>query len=166
MADGSTGSGASQRSAAGVAEEVQHLYRAVRGADLLLVPRPVDRLLREHAGVLEAGGADDKGELILPLAAADLPLFRQTAAVLPLAAALIGAVVDGICLCPQGALLGGLPHHLRVGADEQSFSPAFQPVAVGGIQQLVVFPSICRAHSVLLPFTASNSYIISQNRLC
>mgnify|MGYP007061159274 CR=1 FL=1 len=66
MADGSTGSGASQRSAAGVAEEVQHLHRAVRGADLLLVPRPVDRLLREHAGVLEAGGADDEGQLILP----------------------------------------------------------------------------------------------------
>ena len=159
MADGSTGSGTGQRSAAGVAKQVQHLHRAVCGADLLLVPRPVDRLFREHAGVLEAGGADDKGELILPLAAADLPLFRQTAAVLPLAAALIGAVVDGICLCPQGALLGGLPHHLRVGADEQSFSPAFQPVAVGGIQQLIVFPSICRAHSVLLPFTASKSYI-------
>ena len=64
--------------------------------------------------------------------------------------------IDGICLCPQGALLGGLPHHLRVGADEQSLSPAFQPVAVGGIQQLIVFPSICRAHSVLLPF---NSFI-------
>ena len=167
MADGGTGSGTGQRSAAGVAKQVQHLHRAVCGADLLLVPRPVDRLFREHAGVLEAGGADDKGELILPLAAADLPLFRQTAAVLPLAAALIGAVVDGICLCPQGALLGGLPHHLRVGADEQSFSPAFQPVAVGGIQQFVVFPSICRAHSVLLPFIASKVlYIISQNKLC
>ena len=32
----------------------------------------------EHASVLEAGGADDESELILPFAAADLPLFRQT----------------------------------------------------------------------------------------
>ena len=38
---------------------------------------PVDRLLREHAGVLEAGGAHDEGQLLLSLAAADLPLFRQ-----------------------------------------------------------------------------------------
>ena len=146
MADGSTGSGTGQRSAAGVAEEVQHLHRAVRGADLLLVPRPVDRLLREHAGVLEAGGADDEGQLILPFSTGDLPLFGQTAAVLPLAAALIGAVVNGVRLGPEGALLGRLPHHLRVRPDKQRLAPAFQSVAVGGIQQLVVFPCICRAH--------------------
>ena len=38
------------------------------------------------------------------------------------------------------------PHHLRVRPDKQRLAPAFQPVAVGGIQQLVVFPCICRAH--------------------
>ena len=146
MADGGPGSRTGQRSAAGVAEEVQHPDGAACGADLLCVPRPVDGLFGEDAGMLEAGGADDEGQLILPFAAADLPLFGQTAAVLPLTTALIGAVVDGVCLGPERALLGRLPHHLRVRPDQQRLTPAFQPVAVGGIQQLVVFPCICRAH--------------------
>ena len=153
MADGGTCRRTGQRSTAGVAEQVQHLYRAACGTDLFGVPCPVDSLLREHAGVLEAGGADDEGELILALAAANLPLFGQTALVLPLAAALIGAVVHRICLCPQGALLRRFPHHLRVRADEDGLPPALQTVAVGGIQQFVIFPGICRAHGVLPSFT-------------
>ena len=150
MADGGTRRRAGQRGTTGVAEQVQHLHGAAGGANFLLVPGPVDGLLREHAGVLEAGGADDEGELILALAAADLPLFGQAALVFPLAAALIGAVVHRIRLGPQRALLGGLPHHLRVRADENGLAPALQPVALGGIQQFIVFPGICRAHSVLL----------------
>ena len=115
MADGGPGSGAGQRGTAGVAEQVQHLHRATGGADLLLVPGPVDGLLREHTGVLEAGGAHNEGEPVVPFAAVDLPLFGQAALVLPLAAALIGAVVYGIRLGPQRALLRCFPHHLRVG---------------------------------------------------
>ena len=157
MADGGTCRRTGQRGTAGVAEQVQHLYRAACGTDFFCVPCPVDSLLREHAGVLEAGGADDESELILALAAADLPLFGQTALVLPLAAALIGAVINSICLCPQGALLGRFPHHLRVRADEDGLTPALQTVAVGGIQQFIVFPGICRAHSVL-PSLLSVSY--------
>ena len=157
MADGGTCRRTGQRGTAGVAEQVQHLYRAACGTDFFGVPCPVDGLLREHAGVLEASGADDEGELILALAAADLPLFGQTALVLPLAAALIGAVINSICLCPQRALLGRFPHHLRVRADEDGLTPALQTVAVGGIQQFIVFPGICRAHSVL-PSLFSVSY--------
>ena len=146
MADGSARRRAGQRCTAGVAEEVQNFNGPACGADLPGVPGPVDGLLREDAGVLEAGGADDKGQFILPFSTGDLPLFGQTAAVLPLASALIGAVVNGVRLGPEGALLGRLPHHLRVRPDKQRLAPAFQPVAVGGIQQLVVFPCICRAH--------------------
>ena len=87
MADSSTRSGTGQRCAAGVAKQVQHLDRAACRTDLSGVPGPVDSLLREHAGVLEAGGADDEGQLVLALTAGDLPLLRQTAAVLPLSAA-------------------------------------------------------------------------------
>ncbi len=61
MADGGPRRGASQGSAAGVAEEIQHLYRAACRTDLLSVPCPVDGLFREKASMLEAGGADDKG---------------------------------------------------------------------------------------------------------
>ena len=46
---------------------------------------------------------------------------------------------------------------LRVRADEDGLTPAFQTVAVGGIQQFIVFPGICRAHSVL-PSLLSVSY--------
>ena len=161
MADSSARSGTGQRCAAGVAKQVQHLDRAACRTDLSGVPGPVDSLLREHAGVLEAGGADDEGQLVLALTAGDLPLFRQTAAVLPLTAALIGAVVDGIGLGPERALLLGFPHHLRVGPDEDGLSPALQAVAAGGIQQLVIFPTICRAHK-RPPFSLQTA----QNRLC
>ena len=154
MADGGTRRRTGQRGTAGVAKQVQHFYRASGSTDLLGVPGPVDGLLREDAGVLEAGGAHDEGQLLLSLAAADLPFFGQPAAVLPLAAALVGAVVHGVRLGPQGALPGRFPHHLRVRPDEDGLSPSLQPVAAGSIQQLIIFPGICRAHSVLL-FTVS-----------
>ena len=66
MADGSARRRTGQRCAAGVAEEVQNFNGPACGADLPGVPGPVDGLLREDAGVLETGGADDEGQLILP----------------------------------------------------------------------------------------------------
>ena len=47
---------------------------------------------REHAGVLEAGGADDEGQLVLALTAGYLPLLRQTAAVLQM------CIRDSLCV--------------------------------------------------------------------
>ena len=100
MADGGTCRRTGQRGTAGELNRFSTFTGRPAARIFLGVPCPVDGLLREHAGVLEAGGADDEGELILALAAADLPLFGQTALVLPLAAALIGAVINSICLCP------------------------------------------------------------------
>ena len=134
MADRCPGRGAGQGGPAGVAEQVQHPDGPARGPDLAPVPGPVHRLLGEHAGVLEAGGADDQGQPVLPFAAVDLPALGQGAAVLPAAPALVGAVVHGVGPGPEGALGLALPDHLGVGPDQQGRPPPFQPVAPGGVQ--------------------------------
>ena len=142
MGDGGARGQAGQRRTARVAEEVQHTDGAASGLDLFLVPGPVHGLLRENASVLEAGGADDEGQVI-PM---DLPFLGQLFVVIPLAAALGGAVVDGIGLGPQRAGLVVFPDDLRVGTNEQGLAPALQSVVVGGIQQLIIPPGISRAH--------------------
>ena len=114
MGDRGTGRKARQRGAARVAKEVQHADRPAGRADLFLIPRPVDGLLRKDAGVLEAGGADDQGQVV-PV---DLPLLGQPFVVIPLPAALGGAVVDGISVCPQRAGFGIFPDDLRVRSDQ------------------------------------------------
>src|SRR5699024_7906219 len=105
-----------------------------RRPDLAPVPGPVDRLLGEHAGVLESGGADDQCQPAVPLAAVDLPALGQGAAVLPAAPALVGAVIDRVGPGPQGALGLALPDHLGVGPDQKGAPPPLQPVAAGGVQ--------------------------------
>ena len=135
--------GTGQRSAAGVAKQVQNADGAARRLDLFLIPRPVYGLLGEYTRVLKAGGADHQIQII----PADLPFLGQTAAVFPFAAALDRAVIHGIRLVPQIAHGLVFPHHLRVRAHQQGAAPALKSVAAGGIDEFIVFPLICRAHS-------------------
>ena len=142
MGHAGTGGQAGQCCAAGVAEQVEHLDGTVGSLDLFLVPGPVHSLLREDAGMLKAGGADDQRQ-VLPF---DVPLLGQLFVVVPLAAALSGTVIDGVCPGPQGADFLVFPDDLRVGADEQRFAPAFQAVMIRCVDQLVIDPGIGGAH--------------------
>ena len=121
--------------AAGVAEQVQHADGAVRLADEARHPVPVHRLLREQAGVLEAGGA----HVELQLAILHAPALRQLFEELPLAAALGGAVVVGVRLRPELGLLLR-PDRLGIGAAQYDVLPALQLLAVAGIDDLVILP--------------------------
>ena len=47
--------------------------------------------------------------------------------------------VNGVRLGPEGALLGRLPHHLRVRPDKQRLAPAFQPVVVLSLIHILLF---------------------------
>ena len=111
MADGRARVRRRERCAAGVCEQVEHADGTAGMADHLIDEIPVGGLLGEQSGVLEA----HRLELERQIAVVDGPLLGQFAD-LPLAAARIRAMVDGVRLVPNPALLVARPDGLRVRA--------------------------------------------------
>ena len=142
MTDRRTGIQAGQGGAAGVGEEVQHRDGPSRAPDQGTEQIPVDRLLMEQAGVLEAGRGNFEGQLPV----LNLPALGKFGEVFPLTAAFAGAVIMGIGAASL-AVPGSVPDDLRVRADEGHLSPALQLFSVRGIQQGVVLPIGCNAHT-------------------
>src|SRR5690606_10126482 len=127
---------------AGVAEEVEHVDLAAGGAgglDAGGAPFPVDGLLGEETGVLEAGGRDAEGQPERLIA--NGPVVGQGTLEFPTAAALVAAVVEAVPVFPRGAAAFG-PDDLRVGTHEGVRAPTFLFHAVAAVEQLVVFPTI------------------------
>ena len=145
MADGSPRGSGGQGGAAGIGKQVEHADGPAGGADLFPDEVPVGGLLGEDAGVLEAHGLDVEGQLLIM----DGPVLGQLAN-LPVTAAGLAAVIDGVGLLPQGAALR-LPDGLRVGPHQDLLSPALQPAAAAAVQQLIVLPMVRCPHN-FVPF--------------
>ena len=131
------GLGAGAGGAAGVGEQIQHPGLPALGLFPIGEPVahkvPVHRLLREQARVLEARGPDHEGQVPV----ADEPAFRQLLLKLPVAAAALGAEVDGV----RPVLVHG-PHGLGIGPKQGEPAPALQLVAVARVQYFKILPTV------------------------
>ena len=143
MTDGGSRGGAGQRGCSRVPKEVQHLHGPACRADLVHRKVPVHRLLREHAGVLEA----HRLELQRQFAVMNFPHGRDAPPFLPRAAARRGAAITRMRLPPARIRLRRFPDNLRIRANEENLSPALQPFPAGGINQLVILP-LCGSHGL------------------
>ncbi len=141
---------ARHRCAASVSKEIEHFDRSARVLNQSCHPVPVDRLLGEQAGMLEAGGLDVEFQIFI----VDRPLFRQLFLKLPFAAALIRAMIMCIHPIPFCRALHR-PDRLRIGTAQYHAAPALQLFAASGIDDLIILPSVCNKHISL------NSSIIS-----
>ena len=137
----------SERRAAGVGEQVEHIDGTARAADHAVDEIPVGRLLGEQAGVLEAHGLELEGQL----AVMDRPLLGQTAD-LPFAAARVRAVVDGVRPVPCAAALGARPDGLRVRAHQHLIAPALDFLAAAAVKHGIVLPVVRDPHKTHSPF--------------
>ena len=84
-------------------------------------PVPVYCLFGKEPGVFEAEGLKVEMKVVV----ADLPFVRQIME-FPFAAAFFTAVVMTVRLIPAVFISLGVPDDLRVGTDEDIFSPAFE----------------------------------------
>ena len=94
--------------------------------------------------MLESHGAEDELEIV---SVADVPLSGEVI-LDPCSATRMGAAVDAVGALPQGRGGAILPDDLRVGTDEDVFPPPLQTLAVGGVDEFVVFPVISDPHDI------------------
>ena len=125
-----------QSGTAGVSKQVQHPHGAAGVCALLPDKIPVSSLLREYTGVLEVHGLDIKRQIIL---VSDLPAIRQLM-LGPVTAAGIGADITGIVALPFRRAVRGVPDDLGIGPHQNVLAPALQALAVGRIQNPIIFP--------------------------
>ena len=88
--------------------------------------------------MLKAGGADFKGQRPIP----DFPLFFVQRAVLPAAAARVGANIPGIRLFPVRMRFWRVPDDLRVRPDQQHITPTLQLFSAGRVNDFIVLPLV------------------------
>ena len=55
-------------------------------------------------------------------------------------------MIMGVSLTPQGAAAPGAPNDLRVGTDEKNLTPSLEPLAVGSVDALIIFPGRSDPH--------------------
>ena len=129
------GFGAGAGSAPRIGKQIQHPGSFAAGlhipADLSGHKVPVYRLFGEQPRVLEARRPHHKSQPLI----ADLPAFRQLPGVFPMTAAGTGPQIYGI-----GSMWFHGPHRLGVRPQEGHIAPAFQFVAVTGIQNCKILP--------------------------
>ena len=158
MGDGSPCRKGCQGGAAGIGEEVQHLRRPAGLLDPLPdqagAEVPVHCLLRKDAGVLEGKGLQVKMNLSFGFAGKnvirDAPLFGKIEE-FPLSASLLGTVIVGVGALPARQAPLCVPDHLGVRPHQLIGAPALQLFSGGGVQHLIVFPSVCDPHVFTCP---------------
>ena len=127
------------RRAARIGKQVQHADGTPRRADQPGRPIPVCRLLREKPRMLKSHRFDLERQLAARVAVVrNRPIGRHVALHPASAAAL--ASIDGVRFFPKRTSLLVFPDHLRIGAAQDIIAPAFQALAVRGIDQFIFVP--------------------------
>ena len=150
MCDACSCSCCSHGSSSGVGKQVQNLRLSSFRAGLLQdrrEPVPVDRLLREKSGVLEAERLQHEMTLLTVSGVGDHP-FLGKGEEFPVSATAFAAVIMSVRTIPVMSL-PGRPDYLRVGTDQTIFAPALQLLSAGGVQYFIIFPLIGKPHNAL-----------------
>ena len=126
MTHGSTCFRAGKSCSARIRKQVQYIYLTSGTAYLIRHKVPVYSLLGEKSGMLESGRADIECERTVTYLPAVGKLFPE----LPLAAALVRAVIMTVCTFPERVFFIGFPYYLGVGSHKGNFSPFFELFSV------------------------------------
>ena len=141
VSDVRSGSGSRKSGSSGVGKQVQHLDRASGGTDFFRKPVPVCRLFREESRMFKAERLQIKGQIPVM----DLPLLRK-AEEFPFSAAFFTSVIMCVWMIPPAVCLFSIPDYLRVRADQDVITPAFQLFPAGTVYDFIIFPTICNPH--------------------
>ncbi len=136
MADLRTRFQAGQRGRTRISKQVQHLNRAAGISDFFCGIVPVDRLLGENPRVLKSHGLDAERKTAVP----DFPHGRDGLKHIPVSSSGGGTAVTCAGCMPKRILFRGFPDNLRIGANQDDISPAFQTLPRRRVNQFIIFP--------------------------
>ena len=128
-----------------ICKKIQHLHRTSRIADLIAKPVPIHRLLRKKPGMLKTKRFQIKGKSLIM----NIPLLGQIKK-LPFTAALLTSVIMPVHMLPALIHLRRIPYNLRIRPHQKIIPPTLQLLPTGSINNLIIFPSICNPHRIII----------------
>ena len=128
-----------------ICKKIQHLHRTSRIADLIAKPVPIHSLLRKKPGMLKTKRFQIKGKSLIM----NIPLLGQIKE-LPFTAALLTSVIMPVHMLPALIHLRRIPYNLRIRPHQKIIPPTLQLLPTGSINNLIIFPSICNPHCIII----------------